>query len=60
MIEFALGIITCLLLVSYKDGKIHIGKKEKTEQPTEKEVRDAERAAREYMNFMAYDGTEQE
>lgn len=60
MIEFALGIITCLLLVSYKDGVIHIGKKKKTEQPSEKEVRDAERIAREYTNFMTYDGTEQD
>lgn len=63
MIEFALGIIVGMLFVVIVDGKIKIRKAEPTEEtrePTEQEIRKAERAVREYMNFMTYDGTTQD
>ena len=60
MIEFALGVIVGLLIMALVDDKIHIGKPKEKEKPTEQEVRKAEQCAREYMNFMTYDGTEQD
>ncbi len=63
MIEFALGIIVGVLFMALVDDKIKIRKgkpPEKAREPTEQEVRNAERAAREYMNFMTYDGTPQD
>ncbi len=60
MIEFALGVIVGLLIMALTDGKIRIKKPKNEVQPTEQEIRNAERAAREYMNFIVYDGTEQD
>lgn len=63
MIEFALGIIVGVLFMALVDDKIKIRKaklSEKAREPTEQEIRNAERAAREYMNFMTYDGSEQD
>lgn len=63
MIEFALGVIVGVLFMALIDDKIKFCKEkpqEKAREPTEQEVRKAERTAREYMNFMTYDGSEQE
>lgn len=60
MIEFALGVIVGLLVMGLIDEKIRIGKKPVPQEPTEQEVRKAERAAREYMNFMNYSGDPQD
>lgn len=63
MIDFAIGVILGVLIMALVDDKIkfHKGKSpEKAQEATEQEIRKAERVAREYMNFMTYDGTEQE
>lgn len=65
MTECLLGVaIGCLLCLMVKD-RLQIpsfGKKpqKKAREPTEDEIRQAKRAAREYLNFMTYDGTPQE
>ena len=60
MIEFALGVIVGLLIMALIDERIKIGKPKKGEAMSADAKRTAERAAREYMNFLQYDGTEQE
>lgn len=63
MIEFVLGFIVGVLLMALVDDMIKNRKEklhEKVREPTEQEIRNAERVAREYMNFMYYDGSEQE
>ena len=60
MIEFALGLIVGLLVMALIDEKIYIGKPRKQKDMSVDDKRAAEKAAREYANFMTYDGTAQD